>query len=103
MRKMAKQNNETMGNLIRAILSSEVKFIVAVIGFVIGVVSPYYQMKQDVSLIQASISNINSNHLMHTQDLAQEVKDVVKVIENQQNQINNLQTQQAVLLERITK
>lgn len=100
------QTPETQGataNLIRAVLSTEVKFVIGIVGFVMGVVAPYYSMKQDMALIQQSISIINSNHLTHTQDLAQEIKDVVNVLQNQQNQINNLQTQQAVLLEKINK
>lgn len=104
-KKIPTQNETQAGlpNLIRAVLSTEVKFIIGVVGFVMGVVAPYYQVRQDMALIQRDISTINSNHLIHTQDLAQEVKDVVKVIENQQNQINNLQTQQAVILEKLNK
>lgn len=90
-------------SLIRAVLSTEVKFVIGVVGFVIGVVAPYYQMKQDVSLIQQSIAVINSNHLTHTQDLAQEIKDVVGVLKNQQDQINVMQVQQAVILEKLNK
>lgn len=90
-------------NLIRAVLSTEVKFIIGIVGFVMGVVAPYYSMKQDVALIQQSIATINSNHLTHTQDLAQEIKDTVAVLKNQQDQINILQTQQAVILEKLSK
>jgi len=101
-----KNTNETQGvlpNLVKAILSSEVKFVIGIVTFVIGVVAPYFNMKQDMALIQKDISTINSNHLAHVQDLSQEVKDVVKIIESQQNQINNLQMQQAVILEKLKK
>lgn len=97
----SKQNVSTTGNLIRAILSSEVKFIIGIVGFVIGVVSPYYQMKQDVALIQKDISTINSNHLLHTQDLAQQLKETVTAVQSQQNQITILQTQQAIILDKL--
>lgn len=100
MKKKTEQNS-TKSELIRAILSSEAKFVIGIVGFVMGVVAPYYQMKQDVALIQKDISTINSNHLMHTQDLAQEVKDVTKIIEEQQRQIAVLQTQQAIILEKL--
>lgn len=98
------KTNKNQGNtasLIRAVLSTEAKFILGIVAFVMGVVAPYYQMKQDVALIQQSIATINSNHLSHTQDLAQEVKDTVKVLQSQQQQITVLQTQQAVILERL--
>lgn len=97
------QNNPNTASLIRAILSSEAKFVIGVVGFVVGVVAPYYQMKQDVALIQQSISNINSNHEMHIQDLAQQTKDTMVLVQNNQEQIKNLQLQQAVLLEKLTK
>lgn len=102
---MAKKsdNQSNTVNLIRAVLSTEVKFVIGIVGFVMGVVAPYYQMKQDVALIQRDISIINSNHLSHTQDLAQSIKDITKVVETQQAQINNLQTQQAVILEKLNK
>ncbi|NCN39989.1 hypothetical protein GW916_01940 [bacterium] len=102
MKKMHEQNNENKTtNLVRAVLSTEVKFMIAVIGFVIGVISPYYQMRQDVALIQKDISIINSNHLMHTQDLTQEVKDIAVILQQQQQQITILQTQQNSIIKNI--
>lgn len=95
------QTTTTTSDFVRAILSTEAKFVIGVVGFVMGVVTPYYQMKQDVALIQKDISTINSNHLAHVQDLSQEVKDVIKLVEAQQGQINNLQTQQAIILEKL--
>lgn len=92
-----------MTTLIRAVLSTEVKFVIGIVGFVIGVVAPYYQMRQDVALIQQSIATINSNHEVHIQDLTQEIKDEMAILKDQQNQINVLQTQQAVILEKLHK
>lgn len=103
MKKTNETSLSTTANLIRAVLSTEAKFVIGIVGFVMGVVAPYYGMKQDVALIQKDISTINSNHLLHVQDLSQEVKDVVKVIEAQQQQINVMQTQQAVILEKLNK
>lgn len=101
---MKKPDNNPPSNtasLIRAVLSTEAKFVLGIVAFVMGVVAPYYQMKQDVALIQQSIATINSNHMQHTEDLAQQVKDTMSLVAAQQNQINNLQTQQAVILERL--
>jgi hypothetical protein len=98
---MSTPSENTTSNLVRAVLSSEVKFVLGIIGFVIGVVAPYYQMKQDVALIQKDIAIINTNHMAHVQDLSQEIKDTVKVLEVQQNQINEIQKQQAVILNRL--
>lgn len=100
---MSKKSNQSTGDIVKTILSGEVKFVIAVIGFVVGVITPFYQTKQDVALIQKDVSIINTNHLAHMQDLSQSVSDITKLIASQQQQINNLQTQQAVILEKITK
>ena len=104
MKKAQEQNTQhTTASLVRAVFSTEVKFVIAVIGFVVGVISPYYQMRQDVALIQKDISVINSNHLMHTQDLTQEVKDIVVILQQQQQQITILQTQQNSIIKNINQ
>lgn len=93
--------NKSTSSLVRSILTTEVKFILGVIGFVMGVVTPYYSLKQDTALIQKDIAIINSNHLSHTQDLAQDVKDVVLLVQSQQAQIIELQKQNAVILSKL--
>lgn len=97
------ENQGNVSNLIRAILSTEAKFVIAIVGFVMGVVAPYYQMKQDVALIQQNIATINSNHMQHTEDLAQQVKDTISQVKNNQDAIQQLQLQQAVILEKLTR
>jgi hypothetical protein len=97
------KKSQTTGEVVKSILSSEVKFVIAVIGFVVGVITPFYQTKQDVALIQKDVSIINTNHLAHMQDLSQKMSDITTIIQSQQKEINNLQTQQAVILEKITK
>ena len=100
---MKKTQTQTSNSsaLIRAVLSTEAKFVLSIVAFVMGVVAPYYQMRQDVALIQKDISIINTNHSAHIQDLSQDVKDTITVLQAQQNQINVLQTQQAIILERL--
>lgn len=101
-RKTTEEKQSGTVNLIRAVLSTEVKFIIGIVGFVMGVVAPYYQMRQDMALIQKDIATINTNHLAHTQDLAQSIKDTIKTVEAQQTQINTLNLQQAVILEKLS-
>ncbi|HSV94556.1 MAG TPA: hypothetical protein VLH94_01060 [Spirochaetia bacterium] len=50
----------------RGWLTSEVKFIIGIIGFVIGVVAPYYDIKQDVALIK-------QNHYTHIEQLQKDI------------------------------
>lgn len=77
-------------------LNNEVKFVIGIIIFAFGAVKPYYEMKQDISLIKNDISNINANHITHLQDLKQDIKtlqeeqvDLTKTMINLQAQILN--------------
>lgn len=90
-------------SLIRSVLTGEVKFIISVILFVVGGIAPYYGIKQDVALIQKDISIINANHLTHTQDLAQQIKETVALVAAQQAQIAELQKQNAIILTKLNK
>lgn len=90
-------NNTT---LIRSVLTNEVKFVVGIVVFVVGIVAPYYSMRQDVALIQQSISNINTNHEAHIQDILQELKDMKEIGKSQQQQIIDLQKQLVILISR---
>lgn len=80
-------------SLIKTVLTSEVKFVIGVITIALGVVAPYYGIRQDIALIQASVSNINSNHEVHIQDLTQEIKDLHTTMIEQQAEIIDLQKQ----------
>ena len=87
-------------SLIRTILSSEVKFVVSIIVFVFGVVTPYFSIRQDIALIKSDVSNINANHEVHIQDIVQEIKEMKTEQEKQRDDIISLQKQILVLLDR---
>jgi len=53
-------------------LTSEVKFVIGIIGFVVGVVAPYYDIKQDVALIK-------ENHYTHIENLQSQIKEMKEV------------------------
>ncbi len=63
-------------SIVKQVLTSEMKFIISLIAFVFGIVTPYFGIVKDIALIQASVSNINVNHEAHIQDLTQEIKDL---------------------------
>ena len=50
-------------------LTTEVKFIIAIVGFVLGVVAPYYSIKQDVALIK-------ENHFTHIEAIQTQIKEM---------------------------
>ena len=70
--------NESSESLIRSVLTSEVKFVIGIVVFVLGVARPYYEAKQDIALIQSNISNINANHEVHIQDILKNIEEIKK-------------------------
>lgn len=81
-----------------SVFTANVKWMVSIALFVVGVVGPYYDIKTQIALMQASVSNINSNHEVHIQDITQEIKDMKAVEVDQQKQIIELQKQILVLI-----
>ena len=78
-------NNETLGqlkteNLVKRVLTTEIKYIVAVVIFLVGVVAPYYAIKTDIALIKA-------NHFAHMETM------------NKQIEINNTEIKEIKLIE----
>lgn len=56
-----------MKQTLRELLTTEVKYIIGIIVFVVGVIAPYYQIKQDIELIK-------QNHLMHIEQMQKEIE-----------------------------
>lgn len=87
-------------SIVKQALTDEVKFIISIVVFVAGVVAPYYNVQKDIALIQKDINIINTNHLAHTEDLAQDLKDIAITQKDQQSQIIELQKQIVALISR---
>ena len=54
---------------VRKILTTEVKYIVVIVMFLVGVVAPYYSIKQDIALIK-------QNHLMHIENIERNIESL---------------------------
>lgn len=80
-------NEALKTSTIKNVLTSEVKFIIYIITIVLGAVAPYYSIRQDIALIQKDIAIINSNHILHIQDIAQSMKEQQTEIKEMQKQI----------------
>lgn len=91
-------NNIQTENIVKKILTSEVKYIIGIILFLAGVVAPYYDIRQEIALIK-------QNHLAHIEQMEREIQknsnDILRmtseqtelmksVIENN-TKINNLE------------
>ena len=83
-------------NLMRKVLTSEVKFVLSILVFFFGVVSPYFSMKQDIALIQKDINTITMNHSKHIEDAYQQLQQMNVKIEEHARAIT-------ILLERLPR
>lgn len=64
-------NNAQTENIVKRILTSEVKYFIGIIIFLAGVVAPYYQIRQDIELIK-------QNHLYHIESMQKEILEIKK-------------------------
>lgn len=87
------EQNYKEQSLIKSVLTSEVKFVIGVITIALGVVAPYYGIRQDIALIKNDVSNINANHEVHIQDIQQSIKDLQVTVTAQNAEIIDLQKQ----------
>lgn len=71
-------------NNLKKYLTNEVKFIIAIAGFVWGIAIPYFQIKEDIALIK-------QNHLTHIEAIENNIKTL-------QENDNRLQSQYIELL-----
>ena len=53
---------------LKRYLTTEIKYLIGIIVFVAGVVAPYYQIKQDIAIIQ-------ENHFSHMEQMSKEIAD----------------------------
>jgi len=87
------ENDYKEKNLFRQMLDSEATRTVAIVVAVFSIAGSYFSITKDIALIQASISNINTNHEAHIQDIMQELKDQKSEILDLQRQILIISTQ----------
>lgn len=72
---------------------SKITFLIAIITPMVIVMAFIFSIKTDVAVIQNNISNINTNHETHIQDIMEELKDINNDQKNQNDQIIELQKQ----------
>jgi len=72
-------------SIVKKIMTSEVKFVIGIIVFMIGVVAPYYDIKTEIALIK-------QNHYAH-------IEAMTKNIEANSEEIKDLTKTQTVLMQ----
>ena len=66
-------NDAQTENIVKKIMTSEVKYFIGIIVFLAGVVAPYYQIRQDIALI-------TQNHFAHMEQLTKQMDENVEEI-----------------------
>lgn len=79
---------------IKAILTTEVKYVVGIIVFVAGVVAPYFQIRSDIALIKSEQNNISKLFEKHIKQYEEEEKEKA-------NDLTSLKSRTAVIEDRI--
>lgn len=77
-------------SLIKSVLTSEVKFVIGVITIALGVVAPYYSIKQDIALIK-------ENHFTHMENFDKELVRQSEIQTKQQDTLIKLMQEIAKL------
>lgn len=76
-------------NIVKRILTSEAKYIIGIIIFLVGVVGPYYSIKSDIALIK-------QNHSAH-------IETMQRNIESMQAEITDMKKTEVELMKEIAK
>ena len=87
-----------METLLRKEIAWSVGIVAGTISVVLFIVNPLNKIYTDIALIQQSVETIQTNHLSHTQDLAQDIDRLANIQVEQQKQIIELQKQLLVII-----
>lgn len=73
-------NTAQTESIVKKTMTSEVKFVIAIAVFLVGVVAPYYDIKTEIALIK-------QNHYTHIETMAGQIKensdDIKKLVDTQ--------------------
>lgn len=74
---------------ILKVLRSEAGIVVSIVTILVGIMVPYFNIVNDISLIQKDIAIINTNHEAHIQDILQSIKEMNAKNAEQDRDIQN--------------
>ena len=92
---MMQEKVNNINEIIKAVLTNEVKYILAIIAFVFGIVQPYYAIKEDISLIK-------QNHISHIEAIEKEILDINEKYLELKTKDQELQNTQLELMKNIS-
>jgi len=92
-------NQAQTESIVKKILTSEVKYVIGIVLFLVGVVAPYYDIKTEIALIK-------QNHYAHIETMTGQIKENSEEIKQMKETEVKLMTTIAennVILKRIDK
>jgi len=79
------------------LISDNVKLLLSVVSIIVGIVGSYFLLKQDIAVqsirldnIEKQITIINTNHLTHLQNYAEEMTQIKKDMSDQNGRIERI-------------
>lgn len=86
-------------SIVKKILTSEVKYVIGIVIFLVGVVAPYYDIKTEIALIK-------QNHLAHIETMQGQIKansDEIKDLTETQVQLMQVIAENSIRLKNLEK
>jgi len=92
-------NKAQTENIVKRILSSEIKYLIGVVIFLAGVVAPYYDIKMEIALIK-------QNHYTHIENMMKQVEknsEEIKELKKDQNALLTVIAENSVRIKNLEK
>lgn len=89
-------NNAQTESIVKKILTSEVKYVIGIVLFLVGVVAPYYDIKTEIALIK-------QNHYAHIESMTKQIDINIEEIKTIRNEIAASEKEQTELMKAIIK
>ncbi|MCX6724260.1 MAG: hypothetical protein NT155_03775 [Candidatus Staskawiczbacteria bacterium] len=82
---------------------TKITFLIATLTPLVIIMAFLFGMQKDIAVIQTNITNINTNHEVHIQDIEESIKDLQNQQVIQNNTMTDLQKQIIALLQSMKK
>jgi len=69
-------------NWVRKALTVEIRYVIGIVVFCVGVVAPYYQIRQEIAIIR-------ENHMLHIEQMQKDItENNEKILKLQETQVD---------------
>ena len=89
-------NQAQTESIVKKILTSEVKYVIGIVLFLVGVVAPYYDIKTEIALIK-------QNHYAHIEAMTKQIEINVEEIKTIKAELVATEKEQTELMKTLVK